>query len=283
MCSLYIEKMNKIVYTEFTKIQESRCRKMARYKEKEKPKHIKRVSLFSFLFPLLFLLYAESVFGFFSDMRMTVYKILFSLSLGCVAIVFSALTPWRAVNYILQTVYTLFCIGFVTVQYLCFRVSGTYFALFSGADPLPDAALLLSYAENELPFLFLMAVPVLLQLTVQGVVSFRRECALSVLLGGRIMVLFGTLLLALILSFVSVSLAFKNDADTVSPRKQLEKEYMPVASAEAFGVLPQAVLDLKFNVLHIKEEDIVHHYIVTENGEYVELSEEELEEWNREG
>jgi N-acetyl-anhydromuramyl-L-alanine amidase AmpD len=48
-------------------------------------------------------------------------------------------------------------------------------------------------------------------------------------------------------------------------------------------VLPDVVLDMKFNVLHMKEEEIVHHYIVAENGEYVELSEEELEAWNKEG
>ncbi len=275
--------MNKIVYTEFTKVQESRCGKMARYKEKEKPKHMQRLSVFSFLFPLLFLLYAELVFSFFSNMQMTVYKVLFSLSLGCMSIALSALTPWRAVNYILQTAYTLLCIGFIGVQYLCFRVNGTYFALFSGKDPLPDITLLLSCAKNELPFLLCMAVPVLLQFTVQGIVLFRRKSVLSVLLGGRVMELFGVLLLALVLSFVSVSLAFENDADAASPRKQLEKEYMPNISAETFGIVPQAMLDLKFNVLHIKEEDIVHHYIVTESGEYVELTEEELEEWNREG
>ena len=95
--------------------------------------------------------------------------------------------------------------------------------------------------------------------------------------------LFGVLLLTVILSFVSVSLAFTDDADAMSPRKQIEREYMQQASVKTFGVLPDLVLDMKFNVLHMKEEEIVHYYIVTESGEYVELSEKELEAWNKEG
>ena len=256
---------------------------MTRDKEKGKPKHMQRVSVFLSLFPLLSVLYAEMVFCYFSDFRMTVYKILFSLSLGCIAIAFSKITPWRPVNYILQTVYTLFCIGYIAMQYFCFRVSGTYFALFSGERSLPKMNVLLSCVKNETSFLILILLPVLLQITVQGVVVFRRRSLLSAWLGGNGMELFGVLLLSVILSFVSISLAFTDDADAMSPRKQIEREYMQQASVKTFGVLPDVVLDMKFNVLHMKEEEIVHYYIVTESGEYVELSEKELEAWNKEG
>ena len=102
--------------------------KMARYKEREKPEHMQRISVFLFFFPFLSLLYAEFVFSSFLGMQMTVYKVLFSLSLGCISIVLSGLTPWRVINYFLQTAYTLFCTGFIAVQYLCFRACGAYFA-----------------------------------------------------------------------------------------------------------------------------------------------------------
>lgn len=252
---------------------------MPRFKQKEKMKHVRRESVFSLVFPLLSILYAELVYSHFLNTDMTVFKILFALAAGCIAVAFSRVVPWKWGGYFLQTVWILFCIVLISLQYIVFKASGEWLSLFSQNSILAEPSELISTAQTELRFLLFMAVPVLLQFAVQSVALLRRESLIGSLLGGNGMEFFGMLLLSLILTFVSVFLAF----DDESARRLIEKEYIPQASAASFGVLPQNVLDLKFNVLHIKEEDVIHHYIVTENGEYVELTEQELEKWNREG
>ncbi len=256
---------------------------MPRYKRKEKPGHARHLSVFTSVFPFLTVLYAETVFSLFSDMPLTVYKVLFALSLGGIAAVLGRVTPVRAVNCILQTAYTVFCVGFIATQYICYQTIGYYFTLFSDVYPLPGRVFLTATAQSELLFVLCMVLPVLLQLTAQNILLFRRKSALSALLGGNVMEFFGVLLLSVLLAFASVSLAVHDDTGAPSPKRQIADDYTPEVSVETFGVLPQTLLDLKFNVLHIRETDTIHNYIVTENGEHIELSEEELEEWNREG
>ena len=256
---------------------------MPRYKKKEKPRHARHLSVFTSVFPLLTVLYAEMVFCLFSDMSLTVYKVLFALSLGGIAAALGHVTPSRAVNCVLQTAYTVFCVGFIAVQYLCYQTIGYYFTPFSNVYPLPGRVFLNSTAQSELLFVLCMALPVLLQLTAQNILLFRRKSAVSALLGGNAMELFGALLLSVLLAFASVSLAVQDDTGAPSPKRQIADEYVPEVSVRTFGVLPQTLLDLKFNVLHIRETDTVHNFIVAENGEHIELSEEELDKWNREG
>ena len=43
------------------------------------------------------------------------------------------------------------------------------------------------------------------------------------------------------------------------------------------------VLDMKYNLLGVAEEEVVHHYVITEDGQQVELTESEMETWLREG
>ena len=68
---------------------------MARHSEAE------RVSVTAFLFPLLSVLYFEAVFSYFAQAEMTVYKVLFALSAGALALALSRLTPFRVLNFIL--------------------------------------------------------------------------------------------------------------------------------------------------------------------------------------
>ena len=221
------------------------------------------------------------MFAFFSNSGLNAYKILFALAAGCLAVLFSRITPWRAVNYILQTVWLLFCFGVITLQFLCFAATAQYPSLFSGA--LPDTGAVLSAAGSHLPFLLCMAVPVVLQLAVQSTALIRRRSLLGTLLGSDFMEAFGMLVLALILAFVPVTMAFYDAEGDASPRRQLEIEYLPEASAETFGVLPMTVLDMKYNLLGVAEEEVVHHYVITEDGQQVELTESEMELWLREG
>lgn len=255
---------------------------MARYKVEEKPKRTDKISAVSLIFPLLSVLYAEGIFAYFSGSSFNVYKILFALAAGCAAVALSRLTPWRILNYILQTVWLLFCVGLITAQFLCFQALGTYFSIFALAGGLPALSAVLTATMKNLPFLICMAVPVVLQFTVQFAAVVRRRSLLGTLLGADWMELLGMLLLALILSFVAATLALYADEGEASPRRQMEIEYMPEASAKTFGVLPQTALDAKFNVLHIAEEEVIRHYIITEDGQQVELTEAELANWQRE-
>ena len=251
---------------------------MPRYKAKQKKDRTERISVFSLAFPLFSVLYAEEIWIFFSNEKMTVFRLLFALAAGCFTAALCRLTPWKGLNYLLQTVWVLFVSGLFTAQFLCCQAYGTYFSVFapkSLADAWPG--ILTAAAENQL-FLLCMSVPVVLQFMVQSIAVLRRRCALNGF-GSAV----GMLLLAVILSFVSVTLAFYADEGEASPRRQIEITYMPEASVETFGVLPQTVLDLKFNVLHIAGEEIVRHYIVTEDGQQVELTEDELVHWEKEG
>lgn len=218
---------------------------MARHSEAE------RVSVTAFLFPLLSVLYFEAVFSYFAQAEMTVYKVLFALSAGALALALSRLTPFRVLNFILQTAWLLFCGGLTAAQFLCFRASGAYISLFGGGAR-PAGGALFSAALESLPFLACLLPPLAVQLTLQR----------------------GALLLAVILAFVSVTLAFYDADGEASPRHQLEIELMPEASVETFGVVPEAALDFKYSVLRLHGEEVVRRYVVAEDGTRSALSEE---------
>ena len=255
---------------------------MPRYREKEKKVRADRISLFTLLFPLVSVLYAEGIFAWFSGFDLNVYKVLFALAAGCVSAALSRLTPLRVLNAVLQSVWLLFCCGWIALQYLCFRAGGVYASLFVPVENMPAMSAILKITAKNLPFLICMLVPVVLQLFVQCPLLCTRRSLLGTLLGADWMELLGMLLLALILSFVSFTMAMRADTGDVSPRRQIELQYMPAESAETFGILPQAALDLKYNVLHIKKEEIIHHYIVTEDGTPVEITEDEAGFWAQE-
>ena len=255
---------------------------MPRYRVEEKPARSDKISVFSVFFPLLSLLYAEGIFAYFSESGLTVYKILFALAAGCFSAAFGRLTPWRALNYLFQTLWLVLCVLLITVQFLCYEAAGSYLSVFSLKETWPGVSVMLAAAVKNLPFLVCMAAPVVLQLTVQSSVLLRRRSLFGALLGADWMELLGMLLLALILSFVSVTLAMHADTGEAAPRRQIETEYIATASAETFGVLPQTALDLKFNVLHIANEEVIRHYIVTEDGQQVEITAEEAAAWSEE-
>ena len=251
---------------------------MPRYKAKGKKDRTSRISAFSLAFPLFSVLYAEEIWIRFAGGEMSVMRLLFALAAGCFTAALCRLTPWKGINYLLQTVWVLFFSGLFAAQFLCYKAHGVYFSVFVPQQIKNYMPGILEIAPDNLTFLLCMSVPVVLQLTAQGIALLRRRS----LLGGFGSAV-GMLLLAVILSFVSVTLSFYDADGEASPRRQIEIAYMPEASMETFGILPQTVLDLKFNVLHIAEEEVVHHYIVTEDGQQIELSQDELAAWEREG
>ena len=253
---------------------------MPRYRVEEKTARSDKISVFSVIFPLLSLLYAEGIFAYFSESGFTVYKILFALAAGCFSAALGRITPLRVLNFIFQTLWLVLCVLLITAQFLCFEAAGAYLSVFEWKETWPGAAVMLAAAVKNLPFLVCMAAPVVLQLTVQRAALLRRRSLFGTLLGSDWMELLGMLLLALILSFVSVTLAMHADTGENAPRRQIETEYIATASAETFGVLPQTALDLKFNVLHIENEEVVRHYIVTEDGQQVEITAEEAAAWS---
>ena len=109
---------------------------MPRYRTEEKPARTNKISVFALIFPLFFVLYAEGIFAYFSGSSLNAYKILFALAAGCIAVALSRLTPWRILNYVLQTAWLLLCVG---LQLLLFVVSGftqdyTRFNLYFAVD-----------------------------------------------------------------------------------------------------------------------------------------------------
>ncbi|MFQ7752374.1 MAG: hypothetical protein ACLRH1_00365 [Acutalibacteraceae bacterium] len=240
---------------------------MARHSEAE------RVSVTAFLFPLLSVLYFEAVFSYFVQAEMTVYKVLFALSAGALALALSRLTPFRVLNFILQTAWLLFCGGLTAAQFLCFRASGAYISLFGGGAR-PAGGALFSAALESLPFLACLLPPLAVQLTLQRGALLHRGSLPGRLLGADWLEPIGALLLAVILAFVSVTLAFYDADGEASPRHQLEIELMPEASVETFGVVPEAALDFKYSVLRLHGEEVVRRYVVAEDGTRSALSEE---------
>lgn len=247
---------------------------MPRYRVEEKSERVEKISVLTLLFPLLSVLYAEGIFAWFAGTGFSVYKILFSLAAGCIAAALSRITPVRVVNFLLQTIWLLFCWGMIAGQFLYMKASGAYFSLFMKTEGTASFSALLGAAARNIPFLICMLAPVLVQFTVQRAALLHRGSLLSRLLGAGWLEAPGLLLFAVLLSFISVTMAFCDDAGQSSPRRQMEICLMPEASVETFGVLPETVLDLKYNVLHIAEEEIIHHYVVTEDGEQVEVTEE---------
>lgn len=254
---------------------------MPRYRKSDRAENSRKMSVFSLFFPFVALIYAEAVLACFTGSGVTVYKVLPALAAGCICMAFQNITFSKALNFILQTLWLCLCLGLITAQFLCYRLTGEYFSPFSGE--LPQVSSLLSQAADEPLFVVCMALPLVLQLTVQLVgVIFRRD-VLSTLLGAKILAFTGMLLLSVIISFAAVTFAMQDDSGEDSPRRMLEYDYMPTRTVETFGALPQAVIDFKYNVLHIRSEDVVHRYVLTESGEKVELSGEEAEQWLEEG
>ena len=225
------------------------------------------------------MLYAEGIFVCFSDGSVNIFKFWLALAGGCLAAALCRLTPIKGLNYLLQTVWLLLCTGLITAQYLCLYAHGECFSPSVWRESMAYLPGMLTAAADCTAFLLCMAVPVVLQITLQPVLMLHRRSSL----GGGWVAAFGWFLLAVILTFTAVTMAFYADEGASSPRRQIETAYMPLASVETFGVLPQMALDVKFNVMHIAKEETVHHYIVTADGQQVELTDEELEAWMAEG
>lgn len=252
---------------------------MPRYRAEQKSKRSEKISVISLVFPLVSVLYAEWIFTYFGETNINCYKILFSLAAGGIAVALGRITPLRTVNFTLQSVWLLFCFGMIAAQYLCFQSTGAYFSLFGQIQQtaiFPQISKLWTAAMDNIPFLFCILAPVVLQFTVQRAALLHRESLLGRLLGANWLEAPGMLLLAAILSFAGVTLAFYDAEGPDSPRRQMEIELMPAVSVAEFGVLPETVLDFKFNVLHVAEEEIINHYVITENGEQIQLSEDAL-------
>ena len=187
---------------------------------------------------------------------MTVYKVLFALSAGALALALSRLTPFRVLNFILQTAWLLFCGGLTAAQFLCFRASGAYISLFGGGRASGGRRSFLRRAREP-------AVSRLPAAAARRAAHFTARALLhrgslpGRLLGADWLEPIGALLLAVILAFVSVTLAFYDADGEASPRHQLEIELMPEASVETFGVVPEAALDFKYSVLRLHGEEVV--------------------------
>lgn len=246
---------------------------MARYRAAEKKDRTEKVSVTAFLFPLLSILYFELIFSYFAQTGITAYKVLFALAVDSLALAVSRITPWRFFNFILQSVWILLCGGLIAAQFLCRAASGGYFSLFA-PDTLPSFGALLSAALGNIPFLACMLVPLVLQFTAQRAALLKRRSLPGRLLGANWLEPVGAILLAVVLAFVSVTIAFYDTEGEASPRRQMEIELLPAASVSSFGVLPETALDFKYNVLHIAQDEIIHRYVVTEDGRRIELPEE---------
>ncbi|MCI5652176.1 MAG: hypothetical protein MR295_08095 [Ruminococcus bromii] len=244
---------------------------MARYRVEEQTERPKRLSVTTLLFPLLSVLYGEAVFAFFAQTGFTVYKVLFALAAGCIALALSRLTPFYPLYYFLQSVWLLLCWGIIAGQYLYFRLFGAYFELRGEDRTARFLSALPAAIVQNVPFLLCMLVPVLLHFTLQRVMLRERRSLMGYLLGANWLEPIGALLLAAILGFVSVVLGLYDTQGEESPCRLLDTHFAAEPSVEAFGAVPELALDVKYNVLGIAGEEMVRYYVVYDGGESVAL------------
>ncbi len=243
---------------------------MAKHRAADNTPPKARASLTAFLFPIVVILYFEAVYAWFAQTGMNVYKVLFALAAGALALLLSRLTPLRMLNFILQSAWILACGGWIALQFLYGRATGKSLSMFGGALSEGFGTAFSAAAEN-LPFLACILLPLLFQCTVQRGALLHRRSLAGRLLGADWLEPIGAALLAVVLSFIAVTIAFCDTQGDASPRRQMENAWMPEASVETFGVLPEAALDFKYNVLHWQTEETVRRYVVYADGTRSEL------------
>lgn len=232
---------------------------MARYRKAEESEP---VSVTTLLFPVLFVLYCEWVFAFFSQTALTVYKILFSLALGFIALALSRITPLRALNFFLQSVFLLACWLVPVGQFLYFKQFGMYYTLSGERNFLRLFAELPGLVAQNAVFSLLMLLPVLLLFTLQRAMLLHRRSLMGLALGANWLEAPGALLLAVILSFTAVTVGLSDTRGEQSPARLITARFEPAESTALFGAVPELLLDVKYNVLHLEGEDTVKYFIV---------------------
>lgn len=230
-----------------------------------------RISVTTLLFPILFVFYCEWIFALFSQMTLTVCKILFALALGFLALALSRITPFRPLNFLLQSVFLLACWLVPTGQFLYFELFGTYYTLTGEHDLLFFFSELPDLLSQNFVFSLLMLLPVLFLFTLHRTLLLNRRSLPGFVLGAGWLEAPGALLLAVILSFSGIVMSLCDDTGELSPARLLNAHFAPGESVRLFGTVPELLLDVKYNVLHIKGEDNVKYFVVQEGKEPVEL------------
>lgn len=233
-----------------------------------------RGSWVTVLFPLFFALYAELAVSLFARMEITAYKVLFALAAGCIAVFVSRLIPLRVVGFILQSLLLTAYWLYACAQFVHFASRGVFFSPFSASDA--PTAMWFSALRQNWPFLLVMLPPLVLQFTLQRSFLLHRAGLIGAITGSAWMDAFGTLLLAAAALLIAVVLPLRNEEGSPSPRRLMDIEFSAGESVEVFGVLPTFALDVKYNVLGIHGEEIIHHWVVNEDGTQIEISADEL-------
>ena len=242
---------------------------MARYARRRE-----RGSWIAVLFPLFFVLYTEIAVSVFARMEITSYKILFALAAGSIALFVSRLIPIRVVGFILQSLLLLAYWLYTCAQFVHYASRGVFFSLFSASDA-PTAMWVSALRQNWL-FLLVMLPPLVLQFTLQRGFLLHRAGLIEAVTGSAWMDTFGALLLAAAILLIAIVLPLRNEEGSPSPRRLMDIEFSPRESVETFGVLPTFALDVKYNALGIHGEEIIHHWVVNEDGTQMEISADEL-------
>ncbi len=233
-----------------------------------------RSSWVTLLFPFCFTVYMELVLSLYLRMPVTLYKILFALAAGGVALFLSRVIPVRPVGFILQSVFLMACWVFVAADLVHFVSRGAFLSPFSANDAPPE--MWFSALRQNWVFLLLMLPPPVFQFTLQRSLLLHRAGQAERFTGRRWMDIPGTLLLAAALLFAAVTVPLSNDEGDPSPQRLLDLEYRPEESVALFGALPTLALDVKYNALGVHGEERVHYFVRSADGSEREIDTKEL-------
>ena len=204
--------------------------------------------LFLILFPLLYALFNEIVFSIFLKQGFTIHKLTFALLEGFFLYWLGQLNRRRVRGFILQTI-------FAVIYSLVYGIQLTYYTLFetpfylkslggAGAAMTGFFGVVISSILAVGPALLLIILCFLLW------ISFYRKYFLLVPYSENRG--WKSLLCMTAWMVLALSMAVIDYNGATSPSYMFLYEFVPTESVKTFGMLPTAVLDIKYNIFHLQ-------------------------------
>ncbi|MCD8330423.1 MAG: LTA synthase family protein [Lachnospiraceae bacterium] len=207
-----------------------------------------RKKCFLILFPLLYVPLNELIFSLFLNQGISIHKVTFSLLAGLFLYWFGQLTRDRRRAWRLQTIWTILYTVIYCVQVCYYTLFGTPFYLksLSGAgDAMGDffqvvIDTVLSTAPALLPMLllFLLWVTIYRRMFLTEPYEERRA--------------WRSLLVFTIWLCLSLGGGILDYNGATSASYMLLYDFVPTESVRTFGMLTTAILDVKYNILHLQ-------------------------------
>ena len=202
-------------------------------------------------FPLIYVLYNETIFSLFNVNTVTGYVVLNSVIIGFMLIFLAGIGKKGGQHFVVEAVILCLITGIYLSQFIYYQIFQMLYVVSSiqGAGNAIGqfySVLFLTMRENWLPIV-LMILPLVYLFTIQ------RKIFKTINMKKKTVFSFGGLFVAFMtLNVAAVSL---NNSGAVSPRMLFYNTFVPTESLEHFGVVGAMMLDVKFNVLNIKSDN----------------------------